>query len=355
MKLIARAAIAANLIGLSMLPVAPAADASAARRLSTLAVTSLPSPVSALDGAVAWVRASGRGHRFEIVIRRHGHDRQLRATSAAGWIDGVQLGSDAGGRTIVVYSHCPHKPYGSSRPGHAGTDGCRLWWAPIAGGAAHMIRAAPPDSSVGAAIAGRVTFVVQASTASLGTGAVRIETAALSGASARSLPVPHPRGASIEHISASAAQVAFVESSEQPGAAHTGLSQIWLDEGSAAPRLIASLSSDDLPIDESAQLFDGLTLSAGYLYTSIYAQPGLDQPGVEPRVRSRLERISLADGAVAESPWEPDEYDLGVSATSYDPASDALAVSSFSQLLDFAAGAERRDSCPIELEAPVAF
>jgi len=354
-KLIARAAMAANLIGLCTLAAAPAAGASAPRRLSTLAVASLPSPVSALDGVVAWVRASGRGHRFEIVIRRHGHDRRLRATSARGWIDGVQLGSDADGRAIVVYSRCPHKPYGSARPGHAGTDGCRLWWAPLAGTAAHMIAAAPPDSSVGTAVGGRVAFVVQANTASPGTGSVRLETAGLSGASARSLPVPHQRGASIEHISASPTQVAFVESAEQPGAASTGLSQIWLDEGSAAPRLIASLSSDDAPTDESAQFFAGLTLSAGYVYTSIYAQPGLDQPGVEPHAVSRLERISLADGSVVESPWEPDEYDLGVSATSYDPASNALVVSSFSRPLDFAGGAERRDSCPIELEEPVAF
>jgi hypothetical protein len=354
-KLIVRTVIVVNLIGLGWAPTAIGAGASETRDLSTLATTSVPSPVSALDGVVAWAHASGRGHRFEIVLRRQGHDHPLSTTSAVGWIDGLQLGSGAGGRAIVVYSRCPHKPYGSSRPGKGGTDGCRLWWAPTSGGAAHLIRAAPPDASVGAALAGQVTFAVQANTASLGAGSVRVETAGLSGASARALPVPHPRGASIEHLSVGGAQVVFIENSEQPGAASTGLSQIWLDEGSAAPRLIASVSSDDLPIDESAEFFDGLTLSAGYIYTSLYAQPGLDQPGIQPQASSRLERISLADLSVAEAPWEPDEYDLGVSATSYDPASHALIVSSFSRQVDFAAGVERPNSCPVEREDPVTF
>lgn len=344
-----------NLVGLSIALTTPAAYANQTRQPSTLATTSVPSPVSALHGAVAWVASSGRGHRFEVVIRRRGHDHRLRATSAVGWIDGVQLGSGAGGHAIVVYSRCPHKPYGSSPPGKGGTDGCRLWWAPITGARAHLIRAAPPDASVGASLAGEVTFAVQANTASLGTGSVRVETAGLSSATAHARPVPHPRGASIEQISVSGTQVAFVENSQQPGAASTGLSQIWIDEGRAASRLIASLTSDDLPIDESAEFFDGLTLSAGYVYTSIYAQPGLDQPGIAPQVRSRLERISVADLSVAEAQWEPDEYDLGVSATSYDPTSQTLVVSSFSRQVDFAAGVERPDSCAVEHEAPVTF
>jgi hypothetical protein len=354
-KLIVCTVLASTLLVCWCAPDAVGASASETRDLSTLATTSVPSPVSALDGVVAWAHASGRGHRFEVVIRRRGRNHPLSATSAVGWIDGLQLGSAADGRAIVVYSHCPHKPYGSSRPGEGPTDGCRLWWAPTAGGAAHLIRAAPPDSRVGAALGGQVTFAVQASTASLGAGSVRVETAGLSSASARALPVPHLRGASIEHISVAGTQVAFIENSEQPGAAPIGLSQIWLDEDGAAPRLIASVASDDQPIDESAEFFDGLTLSAGYAYTSLYAQPGLDQPGIQPQVSSRLERISLADLSVLEAPWEPDEYDLGVSATAYDPASQSLIVSSFSRQIDFAAGVERPNSCPVEREAPVAF
>jgi hypothetical protein len=347
------AAIVATLICSSRLPATPAAYAGEPRHVSTLATTSLPSPVSALGGMVGWVGASGRGHRFEVVIRSQGHDRALGATSAVGWIDGVALGTDAHGHTIVVYSRCPYKPYGNSRPGHGGIDGCRLWWAPTAGGAAHLIRAAPADTSVGEALAGNVTFAVQPNSASL--GPVRVETARLSGSSAQALPVPHPKGASIEHISVSGTQVAFVENSEEPGSASTGVSQIWLDEGGATPRLIAHVSSDDVPIDESAEFFDGLTLSGGYVYTSLYAQPGLDQPGIEPHVSSRLQRISLADLSIAESPWEPDEYDLGVNATSYDPASKAQVVSSFSRQVNFSAGLEKRGSCPIELEAPITF
>ncbi|HLM85244.1 MAG TPA: hypothetical protein VK272_03550 [Solirubrobacteraceae bacterium] len=353
MKLIVGAAIATTLVGWSLVPATPAAYAGESRRASTLATTSLPSPVSAVGGVVAWVGASGRGHRFQIVIRSRGHNRALSATSAVGWIDGVKLGTDAHGRTIVVYSRCPYKPYGNSSPGHGGTDGCRLWWAPTAGGAAHLVRAAPPDASTGQAVGGSVVFAVQPNSANL--GAARVETARLSGNSAQALPVPHPKGASIEDISASSTQVAFIENSEEPTGQPTGLSQIWLDEGNATPKLIAHVRSDDVPIDESAQFFDGLTLSGGYVYTSLYAQPGLDLPGVEPHVTSRLERISLADLSVAESPWEPDEFDLGVNATSYDPTAEALVVSSFSRQVDFSAGLEKRHSCPIEREAPVAF
>jgi len=353
MKLNVGAAIVVDVIGLSLMSATTAAYAGQARDVSTLATTALPSPVSALGGVVAWVGSSGRGHRFEVVIRSRGHDRALRATSAVGWIDGVELGTDAHGHTIVVYSRCPYKPYGISRPGHGGTDGCRLWWSPTAGGATRLIRAAPADTNVGDAVAGNVTFAVQPNSAHL--GAVRVETAPLSGTSARALPVPHPTGASIEHVSVSATQVAFIENSEESAAPSRGVSQIWLDEGSATPRLIAHVSSDDAPIDESEEFFDGVTLAGGYVYTSVYAQPGLDEPGVEPRVTSHLQRIALADLSIAESPWEPDEYDLGVNATSYDPTSRVQVVSSFSRQVNFSAGREKRGSCPIELEAPITF
>jgi hypothetical protein len=353
MKLNLGAAIVVDVIGLSLMSATTAAYAGQAPHVSTLATTALPSPVSALGGVVAWVGSSGRGHRFEVVIRSRGHDRALRATSAVGWIDGVELGTDARGHTIVVYSRCPYKPFGISSPGRGGTDGCRLWWAPTTGGAARLIRAAPADTNVGDALAGKVTFAVQPNSAHL--GAVRVETARLSGRSARALPVPHPKGASIEHISVSGTRVAFIESSEESAAQSRGVSQIWLDQGSAPPRLIAHVSSDDVPIDESEELFDGLTLSGDYVYTSLYAQPGLDQPGVEPHVTSRLQRISLADLSIAESAWEPDEYDLGVNATSYDPIGKVQVVSSFSRQVNFSAGRERRGSCPIELETPITF
>ena len=39
-----------------------------------------------------------------------------------------------------------------------------------------------------------------------------------------------------------------------------GASEIWLDNGGAAPQLIAKVVSDDNPIDDSEQFFDGLTL-----------------------------------------------------------------------------------------------
>jgi hypothetical protein len=67
-----------------------------------LATPAFPTSVSAVGGVVAWAAASGPGHRFEIVVRRGGHDHALNATSAVGWIDGVKLGTDSRGHSLVV-------------------------------------------------------------------------------------------------------------------------------------------------------------------------------------------------------------------------------------------------------------
>lgn len=173
-----------------------------------LATPAFPSAVSAASGVIAWAAASGHGHRFEIVIRQHGRDRSLRATSAVGWIDAVKLGTGGSGRAIVVYSRCPHSPFATGSAGSAGTDGCRLWWARIAGGAAHRILAAPANTSVGVATRGVVVFAVQHSTAHEHQPA-RIERAGLGGGSAHALALPTPDGATIEDISADGEQVAF--------------------------------------------------------------------------------------------------------------------------------------------------
>ena len=194
-----------------------------------LATPAFPSSVSAVGGVIAWAAASGPGHRFEIVVRRGRHSHALSATSAVGWIDGVKLGTDSGGHSIVVYSRCPHSPFASADVGSAGTDGCRLWWAPTSGGSAHRINAAPADTSVGVAEHGVVVFAVQPNTARENQPA-RIETARLTGTSTRALKLPTPDGATIDDISANGAQVAF---SEAPHSSNprTGVSEIWLDNG----------------------------------------------------------------------------------------------------------------------------
>ncbi len=223
---------------------------------ANLAAPAFPSGVSAVGGVVAWAAASGSGHRFEIVVRRGGRSRALRATSAVGWIDAVKLGTDSAGRSIVVYSRCPHSPFATATAGSAGTDGCRLWWAPTRGGRARRISAAPADTSVGVAERGVVVFAVQPNTARAHQPA-RIERARLSGTSAHPLRLPSPAGATIDDISAAGTRVAISEAPASSSST-TGTSEIWLDSGGAAPQLIAKVSSDSNPIDDAEQFFDGL-------------------------------------------------------------------------------------------------
>ena len=263
-----------------------------------LASPAFPSAVSAVAGVVAWASASGPGHRFEIVVRRAGHDRPLSATSAVGWIDGVKLGSGAGGRAIVVYSRCPYSPFEFANPGAAGTDGCRLWWAPLGGGAAHEIAVAPVDASIGVATRGVLAFAVQPNTGRQRQPA-RVETARLSGGPAHALAVPTPDGATIDDISASGGQIAFSEALA-PSSADVGVSEVWLDEGAAAPRLIAKVSSDANPIDNSQQFFDGVTLTSGFVYAFLYSQSGLYPP-----LAPQLEQIALPGLATSVAPWAP--------------------------------------------------
>ncbi len=247
-----------------------------------------------------------------------------------GWIDAVKLGTGSGGNSIVVYSRCPHSPYANGTAGNAGTDGCRLWWAPTSGGAAHQIDAAPADTSVGVAEHGVVFFAVQHNTAREHQPA-RVESARLTGTSAHALQVPTPDGATIDDISANGTQVAFSEAPRSPED-RMGVSEIWLDDGAAAAQLIAKVVADDVPIDNSAQYFDGLTLTSGFVYAFLYAQSG-----IYPPVPSQLEQISLPGLATAAAPWAPAgalSAD-GIGATAFDPSDNRLVLSLFSPQSEF--------------------
>jgi hypothetical protein len=322
-----------------------------------LATPAFPTSVSAVGGVIAWAAASGPGHKFEIVVRHGRHRHMLTATSAVGWIDGVKLGTDSGGRSIVVYSRCPHSPFATASVGSAGTDGCRLWWAPTSGGSAHRINAAPADTSVGVAEHGVVVFAVQPNTARRNQRA-RIETARLTGTSTRALQLPTPDGATIDDISANGAEVAFTE---VPGSSNPsmGVSEIWLDNGSAAPQLIAKVVFDGVPIDNAAQFFDGVTLTRGFVYAFLYSQGG-----IVPPVASQLEQISLPGLATRVASWAPSAAlrSDGINASTFDPSTGRLVLDLFSPQLEFStvsascsthAGSAK--ACPVVQTGPVTF
>jgi hypothetical protein len=348
---------AAALVAVGATVPAAAAEVGALGTAERLATPAFPSSVSAVGGVIAWAAESGPGHRFEIVVRRGGHNHPLSATSAVGWIDGVKLGTDSSEHSIVVYSRCPHSPFATAKSGSAGTDGCRLWWAPTSGGRAHRINAAPADTSVGVVRWGVVVFAVQPNTARERQPA-RVETARLSGTSARALPVPTPDGATIDDISASGAQVAF---SEAPLSANerVGVSEIWLDNGTTEPRLIAKVVSDGVPEDDSAQYFDGLTLTSGFVYAFLYAQRG-----IYPPVASQLEQISLPSLATTVAPWAPSGSlsSDGINATAFDPSNNRLILDLFSSQIEFATAsascstrARSPKACPVVQTGPVTF
>jgi hypothetical protein len=352
----ARMASAAALVALAVTLPAAAALAGTLGATARLATPAFPSSVSAVGGVVAWAAPSGPGHRFEIVVRRGGRDHALGATSAVGWIDGVKLGTGASGRSIVVYSRCPHSPYAGGTAGNAGTDGCRLWWAPSGGGGAHEIGAAPADTSIGVAEHGVVFFAVQPNTAREHQPA-RIETASLSGGGAHALKVPAPDGATIEDISASGTDLAFSEavaSAEE----RMGVSEIWLDDGTAAPQLIAKVVADDEPVDDSAQFFDGLTLTSEFVYAFLYSQSGIVPPAA-----SQLEQIALPGLATSLAPWAPPASlsSFGIHAAAFDPSDSQLVLGLFSQELEFGPSTScstrggSAKSCPIVQTGPVSF
>jgi len=305
---------------------------------------------------VAWAAGSGSGHRFEIVVRRGTHEHALSATSAVGWIDGVKLGSDSHGHAIVVYSRCPHSPFAAANVGSAGTDGCRLWWAPTSGGSAHRIVAAPTDTNIGLSEHGVVVFAVQPNTADQHQPA-RIETAHLTGTSAHALPVPTPDGATIADISADGSEVAFSEATES--GANLDISQIWLDDGATAPALIARISSDGEALDDSEQFFDGLTLTSEFVYAFEYSQDG-----IVPPVASQLEQIALPGLATMMAPWAPSAplHSDGINAAAFDPSNGRLVLDLFSAQLEFSspsascsthAGSAR--GCPVVQSETIAF
>ncbi len=345
-------------LALMLLSLSPAGAQAASVGLSArLAAPTFPSSVSAAGGVVAWASASGSGHRFEIVVRSGGRDRALTATSAVGWIDGVKLGTGAGGETIVVYSRCPHSPFAGGSVGAAGTDGCRLWWARLSGGRAREIAAAPPDTSIGAASDGLLVFAVQPNTAREREPA-RVETASLSSRTAHALTVPTPDGAAIDDVSASGGQVVFSEA-VAPSRADVGVSEIWLDEGAAAPRLIAKVSSDANPIDESEQYFDSVTLSGDFVYAFLYSQAGFVPP-----LPSQLEQIALPGLASSVVTWAPNAAlrEDGIDATAFDPSDDLLTLDLFSPQSDFSSAsascstnAHSMRACPVVQSGPVSF
>ena len=293
-----------------------------------VAEPTFPSPVAAAQGVVAWASGSGSGHRFEIVVSGAHVHRALTATSAAGWIDGVSLGTDSAGHTIVVYSHCPSQPLATRPSGHAGTDGCRLWWAPVGGsGAAHEIGAAPPDPDIGDAVRGTVTFAVQHRR--LHRRREARDRVADRGA-VQALTVPSPEGATINEISAGAAGVAFAELPAQ-SVSGNGVSEIWLDTSGSAPRLIAKLAYKSITDAETARYFDGLTLPTGSIDAFLVAQRD-----IYPPTASELERISLPSLATTAVTWIPGSLSrYGVQDAAFDPGHDRLALSFFSQSVNF--------------------
>jgi hypothetical protein len=353
----ARATLAGALLAAIAGLLAAAARAEGLGVAARLASPAFPSAVSAAGGVIAWASASGPGHRFEIVVRRAGHDQPLRATSAVGWIDAVKLGSGASGRAIVVYSRCPYSPFEFANPGAAGTDGCRLWWAPLAGGAAHEIAVAPADTSIGVATHGVLTFAVQPNTGRQRQPA-RVETAPLSGGAAHALVVPTPVGATIDDISANGGQVAFSEALA-PSSADVGVSEVWLDEGIAAARLIANVSSDANPIDNSQQFFDGVTLTSGFVYAFLYSQSGLYPP-----LAPQLEQITLPGLATSAAPWTPSGplSGDGIDATAFDPSDSRIVLDLFSPQSEFfspssscSTSASSAKACPVVESGPVSF
>ncbi len=322
-----------------------------------LATPAFPTSVSAVGGVVAWAATSGPGHRFEIVVRRATHNHALTATSAVGWIDAVKLGTDSRGHSLVIYSRCPHSPFATANVGSAGADGCRLWWARTSGGPAHRINAAPPDTTVGVADHGVVVFAVQPNTARPNQPA-RIETARLTGSSTRTVKLPTPDGATIDDISACGAQVAF---SEAPGSSNSnmGVSEIWLDNGSAAPQLIAKVVSDGNPIDNSERFFDGLALTSTFVYAFLYSQSGIIPP-----VASQLEQISLPGLGTTVAPWAPSAAlsSDGINATAFDPSTGQLVLDLFSPQLEFSTVSAScsthvgsAKACPVVQTGPVTF
>jgi hypothetical protein len=351
-----RVAAVGALVAVALTIPATAAQAGTLSAVTRLATPAFPSFVSASGGVVAWATPSSPGHRFEIVVRRGGRDHALSATSAVGWIDAVKLGTGSSGRSIVVYSRCPHSPYAGGSAGNAGTNGCRLWWAPSSGGGAHEIDAAPADTSIGVAEHGVVFFAVQHNTAREHQPA-RVETAGLTGGAAHALQVPTPDGATIEDIAASGTEVAFSEAISSPEE-RMGVSEIWLDDGAAAPQPVAKVVADDEPADDSAQFFDGLTLTSEFVYAFLYSQSG-----VSPPAASQLEQISLPGLATNLAPWAPPASlsAFGIHAAAFDPSDSELVLGLFSQELEFGpstscsthAGSVK--ACPVVQTGPVTF
>jgi hypothetical protein len=314
---------------------------------SVLARPPVPSPVSAADGVLAWAGSSGSGHRFEVMLRHAGHNRRLRATSAVGRILHVKLGAEADGQTVVVYSHCPKGV-------------CRLWWASIAGGAAHLIRAAPRGTSLGAAAEGTVTFVKPGHKP-------RLESVSLTGSAAHTLPpIPNVAEGSISDISATSTGVAFIVASEQPP---MSLSQIWLSEGGGTPRLITQVSGLTQEEDNEYQFFVGLTLTNEFIYTYLLAAPGLISevpPGIKPVVPG-LRRITLALPSVttdASNALPFQDARIGLEGVSYDPSDQMVLASPIPATTYYpgtsmpgrcATHASSENVCPVESFGPVSF
>ncbi len=332
------------------------ASAQSLGQARVLASPAFPSPVAAWGGVVAWVAPSGGGHRFEIVIRRGGSTRALARTSAVGWIDGVKLGTDAHGHAIVVYSRCPHSPFASGPAGSAGSDGCLLWWAPLSGGRAQRIVAAPPNTTVGAASAGSVVFAVQPTTGHEHQPA-RLESSTLTSHAAHALSVPTPDGATLADVSLAGSDVAFIEQAES-AEPRMSPSEVWLDAPGSAPRLLAQQVSDTVPVDDSARFFDGLTLTGSDVYAFLYANRG-----IYPPVPSQLERIALTAGElVVAVPWMPGGSlgAFGIEDAAFDPSDSRLVLGTFSEDLTFAAPGEACSSdpssakaCPVIVSGPV--
>ena len=329
-----------------------------------LAAPGLPSVVAASGGTQAWVVAAGPQHRFAVTIRARGHTRRLGATSAVGWIDGLKLGTDSRGRQVVVYSHCPHDLFAPEPSGRAGTDGCRLWWAPTSGGPARLIAGAPPDASVGVAARGTVTFVVQPNTAYHGIRPPRLEQVSLAGGRPRGLAEPGLSGreVEVEDIAAAGSSIAFIEDHRLPSSGETSqnVSEIWLQNPRSPARIIQSATYEQTEAANDARYYQGLTLTESAVYAFLYAEAG-----VYPPTASLLERVSLPGLLTSTTAWAPAPplSSLGINGEAFDPSDDELTLATFSWLLDYESPhvepcshtAVSARACPVVQTAPAAF
>lgn len=77
------------------------------------------------DGVALWSRRAGRGYR--LILRRGSRPARPLAVAPARWPFDADLGTDAAGRTVAVYSRCGAVPVGPGEDGFDHRSGCQLY------------------------------------------------------------------------------------------------------------------------------------------------------------------------------------------------------------------------------------